>query len=207
MRYTAMKKTIISFLITACLAGSVCLAACDPVEGGTNGGGDDPFDALNTMLEADYAGIDVTVTDTFDEGVLTSVYNVTFAENAVQVAYAVERFTELSLEGSPSSEKQSLTGEVLFAEGGVTLLNGDDIGLTAADFEGGLRFKEEYFSNPDFTGIYLISEVKDPDAFFGRKGYKDMRVNATFLETFYDIEISCTSPLGSEVLIEYTFKY
>lgn len=201
-----MKKHIFS-IVTIC-AMALCLGGCSlfaPTPSTTDDG-NDSYDALNTMLHADYSQIAITVTNTFDaDTVLKSEYTLTYAESSVTVTYQVERFSELSLDGA-TTWKTTLTGEAVIENGTVVSTRGDDIGLTADIAEISLNFREEYFENVQLTGIFLIADVKDPSGFFGSEvAGSDMKVDATFLNIFCDMNITYTATAGNQVEIQYNF--
>ncbi len=198
-----MKKSIFLVLsVGACLAGSLCFSACDlKGQGGVKA---DAYKPLNEMIQADYSGIGITVTDTFGGGaVLTSVYTVSFADGAATVEYEAERFAEITPGGVPSGSVVKRTGKATVKEGQVTHTEGDDIGLTVSGklFE----FKEEYFADADLTEMYLKADVKDPEGFMGVKGCTAMHVDATFMDYFYGITVAYTAAGGDSVEIVYTF--
>lgn len=222
-----MKKSILLILLAACLAGSLCLfSAC----GGNGQNGDDhsgteqpdpdkpdpdnpdpdnpdkpdPYETLNKMMQAEYTKIEVSVTDTFGEGVtLSSVYTVSFADDAVTVEYQVERFAEISLDDLPGDPIETLTGKVTVKDGEVTLVEGDDIGLTVSGklFD----FKETYFGNTELTDTSLKADVKDPKNFMGVENCTDMKVEAAFAGSFTKITVAYTAAAGDSVKIEYNF--
>lgn len=195
-----MKRTLMTIALLLCAV--FCFAACDKEKGGTA----EKYEALGRMFGHPYASIVVDVEETFGGETLGSRYTLTRREEGLSVSYAVERFGKLSLEGSnPFSEKVTLRGEVLVTGTGAELLGGDDIGLTADDFKGGLTFREEYFGKPELTDMYLRADVSDPDAFFGRAGYTDMHVMATFLEFFNEIDLTCKTPSGGSAAFTFTF--
>lgn len=203
-----MKRTLMTIALLLCAV--FCFAACGKEN--ENGNGTDPgsepdaYEALGRMLEYPYTSIAVTVEETLGGETLGSEYTLTYREEGTVVSYSVERFGKLSLDGTPAaSEKVTGSGKVLVRETGVELLGGEDIGLTADTFKGGLTFRKEYFKDPDLTSMYLRSDVADPDAFFGRAGYTDMHVNATFLDFFYEIDLTCKTPAGGDAAISLTF--
>ena len=63
-----------------------------------------------------------------------------------------------------------------------------------------MTFKGEYFANAELTGVYLKADVTDPDGFTGSSlNCADMKVYATFLEMFYEIEITYVGETGNAV--------
>lgn len=195
-----MKKKILA-LAAVCVA-ACCLGACDS---SSNIPAND-FDKLNAMLHADYSRVVITVTDTFDENTsLTSEYAVNYSDDGITVNYVVEKFAELSLDDPQEDVKRVLRGEALIQGGAVVSVEGDDIGLTAEIAEMGFVFQEDYFENVELTGIQLKADVKEPAAFFGlQMDCTDMKVAATFLDVFFDINITYTSASGQ---VEYTYAF
>lgn len=196
-----MKKQV--FNIAAVCTAVCCLGACTVEKQSSE------YDALNEMLNATYSQVVITVTDTFDESAsLNSEYIIHYQDSGIKVYYTVEKFAEIddSLESLLSDMKTTLTGEMTIKSGSVVSVNGDDIGLTADMTKGGFSFKEEYFEDAQLSGVYLKADVKDASAFFGHGiNCTDMKVQATFLDVFYDIQVTYTSEMGSKVEITYTF--
>ena len=198
-----MKKRI--FTIAAVCAAVCCLGACaehkEPVK--------DELEALNAMLKADYSQIVLTVTDTFDETAsLTSEYTFTYSGDTVTVAYTVERFAGADdmMNDPLGSLKTTLTGEAVIKDGVIVSLNGDDVGLTADNVRLGLTFKAEYFEVTEISGVRFTADVKNVRGFLDwTLPCTNMKVRATFLEVFYDIQITYTSAIGSNVEYKYVF--
>lgn len=198
-----MKKLILKSL--AACAAVCCLGACNPLE---KESAINQFDALNAMLNASYSQIVITVTDSFDEHTaLNSKYIIQYSEDCITVNYTVEKFSALTLDEPLTDMKTTFIGEAVIKDGVMTIVNGDDIHLTAADIvKTGLTFKEEYFENTQLSGIYLKADVKNPSAFLGSQlSCTDMKVDATFLEVFYDILITYVSDNGNKVEYKYIF--
>lgn len=193
-----MKKSL--FAIAVIGISVCCLGACKNADNAK-------YDALNAMLDASYSKLEITVTDKFDEDTtLTSVYTINYSASQITVEYTVERFVELSLDGSLSGNKMTLVGEAVIKDGEISI-SGDDVGVTAAIARPQLTFKKDYFENTQLTGSYLIADVKNASEFLGSQtDCTDMKVKAIFLEVFYDIEISYISEVGSEVKYTYEFK-
>lgn len=197
-----MKK--IFTVLSLCLA-AVCLSAC-------NGGGEEPepdrYAALNEMLHAQYSQIELTVTDTFDEDTfLKSEFTFSFpSEGCIAVGYSAERFSEIGgLDELPPSVKTTISGEGEYRDG---VLVSDSGGLLPDRLAGaGLVFKEEYFGNAVFELARFRADVLSADGFLGISAFRgsEMRVEATFVELFYDMEIVYTAEDGSRV--EYLFAF
>ena len=183
---------------------TLCVAAA--VVGGCTTGNAKEYDALNEKLNHKYSQIVLTVTDAFDENsVLKSEYTMTFPSGAMKVNYSVERFAELSLD-FVADQKTTLVGEATVAGGNIVYGDGDKVDLTALASGTGLNFKEEYFANIDLTGMYLKADVTNPGGFTGTElNCTGMKVNATFLEVFYTIQITYTAQNGNAVEYLYTF--
>lgn len=197
-----MKKSII--LIASVCAAACCFGACENNVADTS-----QYDQLNEMLNASYSQIVLTVENTFDEHTsLKSEYVINYSESVVTVNYTVEKFAtiEADLDGTLSDIKTTLVGEAKIKDGVVFFVEGDDISLTADIAQPGLTFKKEYFENVDLTGVYLMADVKNASAFLGSQiTCTDMHVKATFLEVFYNIDITYTSAGGSQVAYSYAF--
>lgn len=197
-----MKKRI--FLLAAVCMATLSLSACDLFPKPK----DDEFEALNRMLAANYSEIRLTVTDTFDEDLfLKSEYTISYVDGPA-VSYKVERFTELDAASGtlPAETKNVLSGKATIKDG-VVSVEGDDVGLTARALDRNFDFKEKYFGNIRLSGVYLYADVKTPSAFLGREIVcTDMKLSATFLEVFYEIEIEYTSESGSAVNCRYQFS-
>ena len=192
-----MRKKI--FAVAAACAAAISLGAC------TTSGSDDEYTELNAMLDLNYSKIILTVTNTFeDTASLTSEYVMEYSDGGVTVKYSVERFTSISLDAPASDNKTTLTGEAVIKDGVVT--GGENVNLPATIAEKGLTFKGEYFANAELTGVYLKADVTDPDGFTGSSlNCADMKVYATFLEMFYEIEITYVGETGNAVECAYRF--
>lgn len=193
-----MKKQIVA-IFTAC-AAVACLGACKKSSASQ-------YNALNDMLCIDYSEIILTVTDTFGDGIsLTGEYVLKPADGGVNVSYSVERFAQMSLD-SAAPEKTTLKGEALVSGDKVDYLGGDEIAFPSGFRASGLHFKKEYFLNADLTGNYLKADVKNGGEFLGAAiNCTDMKVFATFLEVFYEIEITYKSEEGHSIEYRYQFN-
>lgn len=185
----------------------LCAAA---VLGGCKTKQNNEYDALNKMLDHDYSQIVLTVTNDFGgDAVLVSEYTMKFSEGGATVNYSVERFSELSL-GSAVAEKTTLTGEATVIGGKVTYVSGDEVDLSAVTASGGFDFQEKYFENADLTGVYFKADLKNASAassfLHTDVQCTDMKVFATFLNHFYNIQITYKSESGSLVEYNYDFK-
>lgn len=200
-----MKKSILT--IAGVCAAACCFAAC---EGSANNNVTESskYDNLNEMLNKNYSQIVLTVKDTFDEDTyLTSEYTIKYSDSTVTVTYSVEKFTELSLDNPSAEVKTTLIGEIEIKNGTAVLISGIDINLTADIAEVGLTFKEEYFENTTLTDMTLQADVTNVSAFVGSQlSCTDMKVKATFIEMFYNINITYTSESGSFVEYSYIFS-
>lgn len=189
-------------MLTAVCAAACCLGACSEPSY-------DEYATLNDMMDADYSQVVLTVTDTFDEHTsLSSAYVIKYSGVTVTVEYEVEKFTKIdaSLDGPAEDVITTLTGEMIIEGGVVTSRDGDDVGLTAEVAYIGLEFKKEYFANVELTGNFLRADVTDASAFLGSQlTCTDMRVYATFIEVFNEINITYTSESGSLVEYDYIF--
>ncbi len=195
-----MKKL---FALAAALVMLLCFSACDKEVPDAPDG----YETLNEMLDAAYSRIDLSVTDEIDaDTVLHSEYTLLFGET-VSVQYSVERLAEIgSLDETLSSEKIVLKGEAKIENGKIALVNGDDIGLSAAHLCRKLSFKEEYFGNAELESMYLKADVKDISGFWGGEAdCSDMKVTAVFLDAFMEMTVTYRSGYGSAVEIQFTF--
>ena len=184
---------------------AVCAAAA--VFGGCSTEDTKEYDALNEKLNFNYSKIVLTVTNTIDEeSVLTSEYVMKFSDGGMTVNYSVERFAELSLD-SVASEKYTFVGEANIAGGKVTYVSGDEVNLDALTAGTGLNFKNDYFENVDLTDVYIKADVKDPSGFMGSPlTCTDMKVEASFLQIFYNIQITYLAQNGNRVKYIYAFS-
>lgn len=194
-----MKKRILTLVAVATAA--CCLSAC------TDGSAADEYAKLNEMLNANYSQVVLTVTDAFDEDTsLKSEYVIKYSESSVTVNYTVEKFAESSLDNPSTDLKLTLIGEAVINDGVVVPVSGDDINLTPDIARTGFTFKGEYFENAELAGIYFTADVKNASAFLGSQlTCTGMKVEATFLEVFYDINVTYTSASGSRVEFNYVF--
>ena len=194
-----MKKQFWMLMIIG--AAACCFGACDFFDAG---GKSDQYEKLNTMLDASYSQIVITVTDTFDEDTaLTSEYRMSYSSNSVTVEYSVEQFLEVSLESPASNAKTRLVGQALIQNGNISF-DGDEVPLTAEIAKPSLIFKKSYFKNAKLTDTSLVADVTSPSKFMGVT-CTDMKLNAAFGEVFSTIEISYTSSIGSQVSYTYMF--
>lgn len=193
------KRRYIGLFAAVCAA--LCLGACKPEEAEKP----DPYAPLNEMLGLHYSGIVLTVTETFGEGVfLTGEYRISDAEEGKKVVYSVEQFAELIWDG-PSEQKTVLSGEAVYSDGFLISRTGDETELPAV-LGRGLVFREEYFANAELRGTYFKADVKDVSSFLGADPEcTDMKVEATFLEIFYEIGISYVS--GGGIGTEYRYRF
>ena len=194
-----MKKQLIA--IASICVSICCFSACVEPEDNNK------YDALNSMLNAKYSQIEITVTDTFDEETsLESKYTINYYDDYILVKYTVEQFTEISID-SPSTEMKSIIdGEAIIMGELVTVLFGDDAGITADIAKLTMSFDESYFKNINLTDDYVEADVKDESGFLGQNiNCTNMSMRATFHDVFYRMEISYTSTIGS--VVEYVFEF
>ncbi|MDE7158608.1 MAG: hypothetical protein K2N74_03450 [Clostridiales bacterium] len=186
-------------VVLALVGAAAVLGGCDGKDN------TEQYDALNAMLDLHYSQIVLTVKNTFDEETaLTSEYTMNFTDGGMTVSYSVERFAEASL--SAASQKTTLEGEATIAGGKITYTKGDEVSLDAVKSGIGFAFDGEYFENVELTGIYLKADVKNPSAFMrSTLSCSEMKVSATFLEVFYDIQITYRAETGNKV--EYLFTF
>ena len=195
-------KKFFSILALALSAAALC--AC-----GGPASTDDPYEALNKMLQADYSEVALTVTTTFSEDLsLTSSYIITDADGDKKVSYSVERFPAIDPEGSAQGADgefapYTLTGEAVYRGGELISATGE-AALPAA--VRGLCFRKEYFTNVQLTGVMLRADVTDAAGFLGTEIVcTDMKVEATFLEYLFDIGIGYLDADGNRV--EYVYRF
>ncbi len=183
-------------ILIAVAACAVCLCAC----------GTDRYGALDGMLDARYSEIELTVTETFGDASLESVFVLTDAGEGKRIAYTVERFAALDPDGAPAEDgKEVLEGAAVFRGGMLVSSEGDEIGLPHVLGEG-LSFRKEYFSGASFGKGTMRADVTDPSGFLGvQTECTQMRVEAEYGEVFGSISIHYRSALGSAVVWEYIF--
>ncbi len=195
-----MKKII--FILAAVCATVCCLGACSVNDS-------DSYDSLDEMMKMHYSGIDVSVTNTFDENTsLLSEYKISYSGESITVTYAVEKFSALDPDGPLSGFKTTMRGEAVIENGVIVSVGGDEVDLPVTVTSPGFRFKKDYFSNEKLTGVSFTADVKErcTSGFFGATlPCSNMKVKATFIEGFRDIRITYTSASGSEVKYKYTF--
>lgn len=198
-----MKKQILAF--AAIGVAACCLGACTKVDKDKDNSFVNEYDNLNAMLNANYSQIEITVTDTFDENTsLKSDYIIKYSDSQIKVEYSVEEFAEVSLDGT-SDLITTLKGEAVIKDGAISF-DGDKVGITADIAKLGLNFNENFFTNAQLTGNYFIADVEFASAFLGSAiECSSMKVNATFFEVFYDIQITYVSESGNNV--EYTYIF
>lgn len=197
-----MKKRLLT--IAAIGVAVCCLGACKPASSGTAA---DEYDGLNAMLNADYSQIVLTVTNTYDEDTsLQSKYTINYYDDYILVKYTVEQFTEISID-SPSTEMKSIIdGEAIIMGELVTVLFGDDAGITDDIAKLTLSFDESYFKNIYLTNDYIEADVKDESGFLGHNiNCTNMSMRASFNNVFNRMEITYTSATDS--VVEYIFEF
>lgn len=192
-------KKLICTVAVGCAAA--LLAACGETQ-------PDRYGELNRMMNAEYARVVLTVTETFDEGTsLTAEYIITDAEEGKKIEYSIEQLSAFGdLLDDPSDFKTVLTGEAIVKGGTVVSVTGDEAGLPAV-LGSGLTFREEYFSNISLTEESIEADVTDTKGFFGETtNCNDMKLSAGFGTEFRFIQIVYTSAGGSEVEYYYRFE-
>ncbi len=197
-----MKKSI--FAMAAACAAAACLSACN-MSCNDNNTPYDHYDAINTMFNASYSKIAVTVTTTLDSDMeLTSTYNMTYSGDEVTVNYSIERFTDISFDNA-SVEKTVTTGVAKVKNGEII---SDDKGMLDVVPETKFSFKKEYFSNVNEAVIdmFLQADVTNPSGFMGIKTpCTDMKINAEYFTVFNKMEITYKGQDGISVKIDYVF--
>ena len=195
-----MKKRI--FMLAAVAVTVFSLSACKkaPVSS-------EQYDALNAMFDASYSEIKLTVKDTFDEDTwLKSEYTIKYSNTEITVEYAVEQFTELSLDSPITDFKTTLAGTAVIKNGAIDSIEGDNVGLTANIATVKLHFAKDYFKNFFLMDDFLTTDVKNASAFLGAQiDCSDMKVTAAFLEVFSRIDITFKSSSGNTVQYAYVF--
>ena len=204
-----MKKIILILVLV--LAAFMCFTACD-LGNGEQSSFDD-YENLNKMLTMNYSQITVTVKTEFDtELELTSSFVISYLENETTVDYKVERFTQMSADKPINGTKVTLEGQAIVKDNVVTMKDssGKDVNIIAdiaAASQMGFYFKEENFDNIDLSGIYFRADVVDVYAFMGEAIHcDDMRIEATFVESFNDIKLTYTEENGTRVECKYEFE-
>ena len=194
-----MKKAIL-------LISAVCVAACSLTACGNNGGdksgGNNAYDKLNTMIEADYSTIEITVKSTFDASTaLTSSYIVNYGDE-ITVEYRVERFAPISVDNPD--------GDLITVHSGTATISGGVVtGGEGIDFPVGITnrftFKEEYFENVTLKSISFEADVKDASSFFGSQiTCSDMHVEVEYFDYISSMSVNYTKN-GVKVEQNYVF--
>lgn len=195
-----MKKQF--FALAAIGVAACCLGACEQSNDKAE------YEALNDMLKASYSEIVLTVTDTFPAGdFLESKFTIAYSSGSVTVNYEVEQFVEISLDAPASTgTKTTLTGSAVIVFD-VVAVTGDEVDLDFAQIaHPSFSFKKKYFKNAELTGNYFSADVDNPKGFMGTKSsYSGMKVSATFLDVFSELEISYNSASGNQVKYSYAF--
>ena len=192
-----MKKSIL--LITAVCAASCALSACGKKKVNA-------YDNLNSMVEASYSQVTISVNNTFtqEDVTLESVYTLIYNKDQVTVQYKVERFNDgLSLDSPDTDVKTTLSGTAVIVGDSVT--GGNDVGLTADIASLSFEFKEEYFANVTIGESQLTADVTNTSGFLGTKlTCTNMKVNAQFSDVFESITITYKQGLNE---VEYSYIF
>ena len=194
-----MKKSV--FALATIGIAVCCLGACKTKDV------DEQYNELNAMLQANYSEIVIRMTDTFDKDTsLTEEYRMSYSSTTVFVEYSVERFVEISIDNPSSDLKTELKGIATIKDGSISF-NGDEVpGMTADIANISLNFNKSYFAKAEFEDKSFTADVSSPSGFMGSALLcTNMKVNAAFDEVFSSIQISYTSPSGSQVKYSYTF--
>ena len=164
------------------------------------------YKALNDMLDANYSKVKITLTDTFDDDTwLKSEYTITYSESNISVKYAVERFSEISIDNPTDEVKVIKSGEAIIS-GTEISFTGDKIELSADIAKLNFKFEEEYFTDAKLTNTSFVAAVKKPSEFYGSQIIcNDMSVNSTFSDVFDTIKIKYTTYSGSKIEQTYIF--
>ena len=197
-----MKKFIA--LISALCAVSCALTACGGAKPDGPSSNNNEYDNLNSMISASYSAITITVSNTFtDEDItLESVYTIEYARDEITVEYRVERFADISLDNPTADVVITLQGTAKIIDG---VISANDAGITADIAKLSLNFKEEYFENINLSGVFIRADVKNVSGFLGTALVcADMKVDATFLDCFSEINVSYKQA-GHEVVYNYVF--
>lgn len=196
-----MKKSIL--IISAVCAAAAFLGGCQSCDSATT----NQYDELNEMLEAGYSSLKIAVIDNYDgDTFLESVYEIEYTANGANIDYSVERFTQISVTPDGNAIKTKLIGKASVTDGKVTYISGDRVEIPENLTESGINFKQDYFDNVEMTGISFTASVNDLSGFLGvQTSGTDAQVFATFLEVFYEIEITYKAESGNSVEIKYVF--
>ena len=196
-----MKKAllIISSICVAACALTACNLSC--ADDGTS----KDYNKFNSMLEAGYSKIVITINNTFtDEDVtLTSEYTVRYAQSEMVVNYKVERFSEFTLEHPATELKTVYEGSAVIVGGIIS--GGEEVELTADIATLNFDFNKKYFENVTISETFFAADVADAGSFLGTEiDCTDMHVVAGFDEVFKSITINYTQG-KNEVEYKYIF--
>lgn len=195
-----MKKIIllISAAIAAC-ALSACEFSCAKDSKGYS------YEQLNSMLNANYSQIVISVNNTFtDENItLESEYKVKYTQSEITVDYKVERFSSISLDSPASDVKTVYEGRAVIV--GNVISGGEEVGLTKDIAQLNLTFNEDYFRNISFDKTSISADVTNPGAFLGTSlSCTDMHVEGKFNGVFESITITYKQS-ANEIEYRYIF--
>ena len=198
-----MKKQL--FALAAIGVAVCCLGACKPTEPVFQN--PDEYDVLNTMLNANYSHIEITLTETVDEDTsLTSIYSIAYSETEITVEYSVEKFNTIELDKPTTELKTTLTGVAIIVGSFISVM-GDDVGIDADIARVGLTFKKAYFENDILSDDSFHADVKNVSGFWGSQvTCSNMKIATNFGEAFNDINIQYLSESGNKVEIKYIFN-
>ena len=191
-----MKKSVL--LISAICAFACALSACGKKEVNA-------YDKLNSMLDASYSQITISIDNTYTEEEITleSVYMLIYSQSEITVQYKVERFAEFTLENPTTDVKTTYQGTAVIVGGIIS--GGSEVGLTADIADLSLEFKEAYFENITLDSGSLTADVKDVSAFLGTELVcTGMKVEAKFSDVLESITVTY-SQSGHEVVYSYIF--
>ena len=189
-----MKKSFV-FVVILCLL--VCLAACTPQQGS---------EQLNEKLKANYSQISLSVTTKYLCETLKSTVTTTTERDVSTVTYSVQQFATFN-EGIPESLIVTKQGTLTVEKGVITSMDGDEADIDVSGVSAGnLSFDDNYFKNANLTATQFTAEVSAPAAFLGTAVQcSDMKVSATFDNTFVKTIVITYTADGAEVTYSYQF--
>ena len=195
-----MKKRILLVVIALVLVTMLLtLTACDNYA--------DTLHKINTLLDADYAEVNVNVTTkTAGDYTLNGIYKLTIEQDITTIEYSYNRFNELSWEGNADTYLETVSGTAVVQDG--VVIEGDaSEALPQVDFNG-ISFKQAFFTNYRATGNKFDADVTNKRGFLGNSDFActNMHVTVTFTtRSVTKLVITYVSDNGSEVNVTYLF--
>ena len=200
-----MKKKLVLAIICLLLV-ALCLTACADYSA--------QFNKINSLLNAHYSKMKLTVTVTQDLDTLTSWFEVeSIDDDTSTVSFNIQRFATFPEDGSlPDSFVKTYQGSATVnRKSGVTNVTGDvpdDVRLENISSIG-IRFNSVYFSNVSVKGNVLSAKVSKPQAFMGQSDFScqanSMVVTVSYGSLLNYIRVQYTANNGAKVVLMYDF--